>query len=56
MSVQIDKVDGWGIKIRVFTCSDYLLWADIYSQQLKSGQEYLSLGRLIRFGYWQKIY
>ena len=43
MSVQIDKVDGWGIKIRVFTCSDYLLWADIYSQQLKSGQEYLEL-------------
>ena len=26
-------------------------WADIYSQQLKSGQEYLSLGRLIRLGY-----
>lgn len=24
MSVQIDKVDGWGIKIRVFTISDYL--------------------------------
>jgi len=43
MSVQINKVDGWGIKIRVFTCSDYLLWADIYSQQLKSGQEYLQL-------------
>jgi hypothetical protein len=24
MPVQIDKVDGWGIKVRVFTGSNYL--------------------------------